>query len=409
MAAIKVMLMVRNKQFFDPKASYPIVIKITKNRKRSYLYTGYKVLHSQWDETGQMIRKSHPNAARLNNFIKKKVSEATDTSLELETAKKDVTTFAIKRQIRPKYNNLFFAQADQYIENLKKAGKRNQYTSEKPRINAFKAFLGNTDIAFSEINPPLLKRFKAHLKYGKNKKIRTERTIVNHLVPIRTIFNLAIQAGIAEQKSYPFGKGKMVIRFPQSVKIGLDMDEVRKIEALSFPEGSPANHARNVWLFTFYIAGMRISDAFRLKWSDFHDDRLTYKMGKNGKVDSLKLTEKALSILEQYKRNNPIHDLVFPDLESVVDMGDSFEVQGRIAQKAKRINELLPGIARECNIPKKITNHISRHTFGNISGDRISLQMLQKLYRHTSITTTINYQGNFIHKDADEALEAVLS
>ncbi len=34
--------------------------------------------------------------------------------------------------------------------------------------------------------------------------------------------------------------------------------------------------------------------------------------------------------------------------------------------------------------------------------------MLQKLYRHTSITTTIGYQANFIHKDKDEALAAVI-
>lgn len=34
--------------------------------------------------------------------------------------------------------------------------------------------------------------------------------------------------------------------------------------------------------------------------------------------------------------------------------------------------------------------------------------MLQKLYRHTDIKTTIGYQANFIHKDVDEALGAVV-
>jgi phage antirepressor YoqD-like protein len=33
---------------------------------------------------------------------------------------------------------------------------------------------------------------------------------------------------------------------------------------------------------------------------------------------------------------------------------------------------------------------------------------LQKLYRHSSITTTIGYQSNFINKKADDALDAVL-
>jgi len=29
----------------------------------------------------------------------------------------------------------------------------------------------------------------------------------------------------------------------------------------------------------------------------------------------------------------------------------------------------------------------------------------QKLYRHSSVTTTIRYQANFIHQDTDAALD----
>lgn len=50
-------------------------------------------------------------------------------------------------------------------------------------------------------------------------------------------------------------------------------------------------------------------------------------MGKNNKGASLKIPDKALRILSQYKRNNPNHNLVFPDLEDVQDMNNSFEVQ----------------------------------------------------------------------------------
>lgn len=50
--------------------------------------------------------------------------------------------------------------------------------------------------------------------------------------------------------------------------------------------------------------------------------------------------------------------------------------------------------------------HIARRTFAMISGDKIPVQMLQKLYRHSSITTTIGYQAGFIYKSADDALDA---
>jgi site-specific recombinase XerD len=68
----------------------------------------------------------------------------------------------------------------------------------------------------------------------------------------------------------------------------------------------------------------------------------------------------------------------------------------------------LDRIAKDLGIEKNITMHISRHTFGNLAGDKISPQLLQKLYRHSDLKTTIGYQANFINQDVDSALEAVL-
>ncbi|WP_282073642.1 hypothetical protein [Polaribacter atrinae] len=52
--------------------------------------------------------------------------------------------------------------------------------------------------------------------------------------------------------------------------------------------------------------------------------------------------------------------------------------------------------------------HIARHSFGNISGNKIPIQMLQKLYRHSWVTTTVLYQSNFIQEDMDDALDKVV-
>ena len=53
--------------------------------------------------------------------------------------------------------------------------------------------------------------------------------------------------------------------------------------------------------------------------------------------------------------------------------------------------------------------HIARHSFGNIAGDKIPLLTLQKLYRHSSITTTVNYQRAFMNNSSDDALLAVVN
>ena len=91
------------------------------------------------------------------------------------------------------------------------------------------------------------------------------------------------------------------------------------------------------------------------------------------------------------------------------DFSNKDRVKRRIKQANKRINKSLKKLAIEAGIKKPLTMHIARHTFGNISGDRISIQMLQKLYRHSSITTTVNYQKNFLYKEADNALDTVLN
>ena len=402
MASVKIVL--RKKP--NKEAKLPLCIQIVKDRKNSLIYLGQYISPRDWDKTKQIVKKSHPNHEALNIFLLKKVTETNNRFLELETRKAHSTSKTIRNKIKSKDLSTFLSQANAYLENLKQAGKYNRFSSDKPRINRFKEFLNGDDILFQDITVPLLNRFQAYLKG--TRKI-SDRTVINHLVVIRSVFSQAIKDKIVEQKFYPFGKDKIQIKFPDSTKTSLSIEEVKKLEELQLSRESSLNHARNLWLISFYFAGMRISDIIRLKWSDFCDDRLTYSMGKNAKGGSLKIPEKAAKLLSEYEEQQDTSDLVFYHLKMVKDLNDLFEVQKKISNAVKTLDESLQKVATLAGIDKKLTMHIARHTFGNISGDKIPIQMLQKLYRHTSITTTIGYQSNFIHKDTDEALDSVVN
>lgn len=401
MASVKIVL--RKKQNKD--GTYPLAIRITKDRKSSYIHTGHHINESMWDAKNRRVKKSHPNSQRMNNLLTAKLAEAEDSLLELETQKKDTSSRVVKSKIKTKKASSFFAQADIYLADLKKQGKYNRHKCDGTRVAAFKLFLDGTDIPFHEITVTLLTKYRSYLKA----KRLSEQTIVNYLTIIQTLFNLAIKNGVVDSRYYPFGRDKIVLKAPRSLKIGLSPEEVKIIEGLELPENSALSHARNLWLVSFYFAGMRASDVFRLKWTDFQNDRLYYAMGKNAKTGSLKVPEKALAILHQYGDMKHAHNLVFPDLAVLPDMTDTYVVQQAISYMTQKADKSLKDIAAKAGITKKLTMHIARHTFGNISGDKIPIQMLQKLYRHTSITTTIGYQANFIHKDADEALDAVIT
>lgn len=401
--ATSVKVVLRKKKNKD--GTYPLAIRITKDRNSSFVYLGHNLKTDDWDKVNQRVKKSHPNMVRLNNKIAAKVAEVNDTLLDLEKTKTDTSARAVKKGYTSAKQASFFAQAKIYLDNIKERGKYNCFVSEEPRINRFKEFLGGHDITFQEITVGLLKKFTAYLE---GKHSCSERTIMNYLILIRTIYNQAIEANIADRRYYPFGRGKIVIKLPQSLKIGLTADEVKTIEDLVLPADSLMEHARRVWLFSFYFAGVRASDVLRMKWEDFQNDRLFYTMGKNNKPDSLKVPEKALRIIEPYRKLNNKRGLIFPELTVLDSLDDSFEVERKISYAIKQLDKYLKDVAEAAKITKKLTMHIARHTFGNISGDKISIQMLKKLYRHSSITTTVQYQANFIHKDADEALDAVI-
>jgi len=237
------------------------------------------------------------------------------------------------------------------------------------------------------------------------------RTISNTLVFIRTLYNAAIAQNLAKRESYPFGSGddRIKIKFPESIKVGLSIEEIQKIERLDLSNNPLHLHARNIWLFSFYLAGMRVGDVLKVKWNDIQEDRIMYRMSKNNKSLSLKIPDKAFSILDHYRPlKKSTDDYVFPDLKDT-DATDLKSILRKTKATNKKINNYLKQIATLAEIDKKLTMHIARHSFGNISGDKIPIQMLQKLYRHSSITTTINYQQNFMHKDTGDALDAVIN
>lgn len=389
------------------EGKYPIAIRITKNRKTSYIYTGQYIKESDWDDKNNKVKKSHPNSIRLNNVILKKMSEINDNLLESEGKSDGESVYRIKEKTVSKGNTQTFKGiAKEYLKNQEKSGKYSSFLSDRSRVQHFIEFLKNRDVAFSDITELLLIQFKSYL--ASEKKL-SERSIVNNMILIRTLFNLAIRQGFVDQKHYPFGRSGFKIKIPQGNKIGLEMVDIIKIESITLPKDSPIWHTRNVWLISFYFAGMRISDVLRLKWSDIKENRLYYTMGKNDKAGSLKIPDKAIAIFGIYKSyQNGKGDFIFPELKKA-NQNDPKDMNRKIGTAVKQFNKYLKKIGEIAGIDKKITTHIARHSFGNISGDKIPIQMLQKLYRHTSITTTINYQGNFLFKDADDALDAVIN
>lgn len=386
----------------NSKNLHPISIRITKDRKPVYIYLGQAIEKVQWDIKNGRVKTNHPDALEINQLILSTLSKLNKGIIDLQLNGKHYSALDVKKNIVIKKTDDFFSVAQIYLNGIKAREKYHQLDIESKRIEVFRRFAGCRIISFAKINKALIIKFANYLLIERDLK---KRTVANYLITLRTIFNIAISNSIVEPKYYPFGKGKYIIRFPETNKIGLSKCEIKTLEELSGLTKAQS-YALRAWLFSFYFAGMRISDVLQLKWKDFVDDRLNYTMNKNCKIVSLKIPMKVKNMLSEMK-NEFDSVYVFRCLEDI-DIKDKKRVRTRIKTVTRNFNRRLKTVAEIAGIDKKLTMHIARHSFGNISGELISIQLLQKLYRHSSVTTTVLYQSNFIQNDLDEALEKVV-
>jgi integrase len=178
------------------------------------------------------------------------------------------------------------------------------------------------------------------------------------------------------------------------------------IEELVFDDKLFISKVRDAFLFSYYNAGIRISDILLMTWDNIQDDRLVYKMYKTNKVHSLKLKDKPLAILDKYK--NKDDTFIFPFFSERYDYSDLMFLHKQISSKTTMFNRYLKDIATAAKITKKITTHTARHSFADIARQKTdNIYNLSKTLGHSSLKVTEAYLASFDEKAVDDTLDSI--
>lgn len=407
------------KLIFDSKilknGKSPLGVRLIKDRKIKYFFIKHAIHPDDWDAEKERVKPTVKNHRRMNFLLEQQREDAERHLMDMEGRQQEFTIEQVIKKIKRNNKAVSFTEfATEYLDGVLKEGKINVAKSDRSRLKNITAYNKERPLYFHEINVAFLNNFISYLRSksipGKNKKRMSEKTINNHLLMIRTIFNRAIREEIVSRDVYPFGgKDKIQVKQVETHKVGLDQEELKALEKVKLPEDSEYWHARNAFLLSFNFAGVRISDLLQLTWSEIQGGRLHYQMGKTNANVSIPVPVKAKEILGKYKTGKEVPSgYVLPYLHDA-DPEDPEDMQRKINSAISKINKKLKKVAKLAGIDKNLSTHISRHTFGNLAGDKIPLPMLQKLYRHKSLLTTAVYQGNFMHKDTDDALLRVVN
>src|SRR5882757_4418419 len=163
---------------------------------------------------------------------------------------------------------------------------------------------------------------------------------------------------------------------PQTLPIVLSPEEV-----LQFLSCVQSIKHRTI-LTTCYAAGLRVSEATRLKVADIDSERMVIRVeqGKGQKDRYVMLSPKLLQTLREWWRVDKPKQWLFPS--ELVGSHITRDAVEQACQKAHRI----------CRISKPITPHCLRHAFAvHLLESGTDVRTIQLLLGHRSLATTARY------------------
>src|SRR5579872_3940981 len=304
----------------------PIYIRLTKNRKTSYIATDLRLNAKHWDDKGKRVKPSYPNSAEANTYLDGLVYQIQAEALKEATENKTTSVKSIKDRVTGEKSTSFFKVAQELLDTYRANHKVNTHDTFKSTVNKVRDFCKSETLSLQQINVQFLALFEQHLREKGNKP----NTIHKDLKGIRRVFNAAYRQGLIEHSLNPFLRYRL--KLVKTIREHLVEDELRRLEGLQLAPGSRLALHRDMFIFACYTGGLRVSDLLMLRWNNFDGSHLRFTIRKTSTQYAIKVPNAALAILSKYPDVEPREDgFIFPMMPRGLDMDDYVEVDRRIS------------------------------------------------------------------------------
>ncbi|TKB96445.1 site-specific integrase [Pedobacter cryotolerans] len=324
----------------------PIYIRLTKNRKSKYIALDVYINPNDWNEKTGKVRAGAKNANQINSFLSSKEAEAESIALEMETRSKFITASDIKSRIIGRPPTDFFEFMEARIKAQSEELSIGTIRRLKSILAKLKKFVENEKLFFDEINVRFIRDFQHFLIEDLKNQINT---VHSNLKAIRKMICDAIDEELMPSVKNPFNKIKL--KGQKTFREFLLNGELERLEGLELEEESILNHHRNLYVFSSYSGGVRISDLLMMRWKNFNGTHLHFQIRKSREELSIKLPKKSLEILHFYKgyeQNTDDPDpesFIFPLIKIKPDETDRLKVFNAISSATAFTNKNLGKLA----------------------------------------------------------------
>ena len=270
----------------------------------------------------------------------------------------------------------------------------NQYCSAKTR--------------FEEIDLPFLQDLELFLR----KRGNNNNSIATKFSVLKSVYNKALADGIFIPKSNPFQKFKVGSLWTPTRKRAITKSDILKlidVEVINEPKGGYKTLAKDIFLFSYFTAGMNFKDIACLRFGDILNDRVYYARHKTKKEMSCRLIPQAKEIIATYSnREYSDEDYIFPILDRHVHITEQ-QIYNRIHKTLVRINMELKELGKAAGIKLPLSTYVARHTFATVlKRSGVDVAIISEALGHSDVTTTQIYLDSFENSQIDEAMKNLL-
>ena len=249
------------------------------NRKKP-VGLGVSVAREYWDAEAQKITNDCPDRDDIQFQITAKIKEYEKKIKKLKALEIPVTFETLFETIGKRMDCTvgdYFKQIIDRLEKVEKYGSANKHKVTLALMQHFKS----TNMGFDELDLTYLHEFEIFLRQRGN----VNNSLTTKFSILKTVYNKAVSEGIFEPKSNPFQQFKVGSLWTNTRKRAITKEDIHKLFELDLLDrGFYTQLAKDIFLFSYFMAGINFKDIVLLTYEDIYNGRTYYTRRKTGKM-----------------------------------------------------------------------------------------------------------------------------
>ena len=385
----------------------PLMVKITKNGKRSLKTLGVSLNPKYWDFDRDRPKSNCPNRTHIVSIITNALQKYQSIQLDMEARNENYSVSEILADTSAKTAQLtledFLTSHIQQLRDNGKVGNSYAYLNLRTTLHNFHG--KKLNFLFNVVDVSFCNKFEAWMR----KNQFEDTTMHYYFRTLRATYNKAIEAKCADREKSPFVEYKLSRFSTKTKKRALSKESVKKILKMDCSTMSEkARLAHDVFSFSYYCGGISLVDVANLTLDNIIDGRLIYERQKTHGMINLVMLDEAKAIIERYSTYQKRAGYLFPILDNRKHI-TPMQKFNRVRKLCHQINKELHSLAKELGIQEDVTTYVARHSFATVlKKSGVNIGIISQALGHQDIKTTQIYLSKFDDDQVDSAMKNLL-